>query len=192
MVDEEMIWRVFADNNIYTSTLAKVTEIKKRRVQIELISATADDLKVPLISVPVGRLCGTSQNIKIGQVIPVFFSKWSLNDIAQQVKTGDCLQELQFNRDNAYALPIIFDDKLDQDFPDQLEIHEKTIFNNDVIFNKTVSIDDTLKVIGAVDFEDTLSVKKLIKSLEDVKAVAVSLLKHQHIGYAGVTTSSPI
>lgn len=190
---DETIWRLMANNGIYTNTLGKVIEISKGRFcKIKLVSATKEEFDLPVINVPVGRLIGTSQAVKKDMVIPVMFSKYALDKIfvdKEESETKGPLEELQFDRDNAYALPIVFDDKLDVAFPNTFTVHENAIFE------APVNMLDTLEVLKAVTMKKTLDVDEVITSLQDVVAITVSLLNHIHKdtkpGIPGVDFSGP-
>lgn len=175
---DETIWRLMANNGVYTNALAEVVEISKGRFcRMKLVSATEEEFDLPLVNVPVGRLIGTSQAIKKGMIIPIMFSKYALDKIfvdKEKASTKGPLEDLQFDRDNAYALPIVFDDKLDLAFPNTFTVHENAIFE------APVNMLDTLEVLKAVTMKKTLDVDEVITSLQDVVAITVSLLNHIH------------
>ena len=175
---DEVIWRMMASNGIYTNTLGEVVEISNGRFcRMKLVSGTVDEFDLPLVNVPVGRLVGSSQAIKKGMILPVCFSKWATDQLfanKEKVANKGPLEDLQFDRDNCFALPIVFDEKIDIEFPTTFTTHEKAIFES------PVDMQDTLDVLKAVTMKETLDVDGVIKSLEDVIAVTVSLLNHIH------------
>ena len=176
---DEIIWRIMANNGVYTNTLGEIVEVMRGRFcKIKLVSAPTKEFDLPLINVPVGRLIGTSQAVKVGMIIPVLFSKYALDKIfidKEKKATLGVLEDLQFDRDNGFALPIVFDEKIDIEFPNVFTVHDEAKFES------------------PVSMLDTLDVEKTITSLEDVIAQAVSLLNHIHDatkpGMAGVDYS---
>ena len=167
MTNDELYFRLMADKGLYTSCLATVVSIQKRYCKMRLISATSDEKNLPLINVPVGRVAGTSQYIQVGDTLVVLFNKWDIGKwliSKEEQVVGEPEKELQFDRDNAFALPIVFDDKLEENFPNKFTVHHLSEFEKDVHMSEKLDVDKT------------------IKSLEDVIAQAISLINHLHSG----------
>lgn len=123
-------------NNMYTSVPAKVVSVNKRYVKMQIMVGTKAVTQVPLINVPVLRMLGGSVPVKEGMIFPVWFTKNALGEFlmssfsAQQSKGP--IEELQFDRNNAFALPFLFDEKLDIMFPETVEFDIKVVFKEPI------------------------------------------------------------
>jgi hypothetical protein len=157
MSDIESYIRLVTDK-FYTNTLGKVMEVQTGRFcKIKLISATENEIDLPVVNVPIGRWIGTSSPVSVGMIVPVYFSKWAMNQViiaGTENTNGTPLKELQFSRNGAYALPIIFDDMLDDSFPEEIRFHQKPIFEEGAEFQKATEFNDSVTIEGTTTVAD--------------------------------------
>ena len=155
MPEEEVFFRMMANFGLYTNTLGEVQEVQRGRYcKIKLISGTQEDKEIPVINVPVGRWIGTSSPVQPGMIIPIYFSKWALGQYFAETNRDYTMEspikELQFTRNDAYAVPIVFDDMLDTEFPEEIRFHEKPIFEEGAKFLKTSEFREDVTVTNKV------------------------------------------
>lgn len=144
---EELVRLVL--NNTYSSIPCKVVSFNSSSHFAKLTPEvfTSDD-SGPLVNVPVLRMVGGKVPVQKGMVIPVFFSKYALGEYltgTSTVEVGGPLAELQFDRDNAYALPFLFE-KEDEKFsmPDKVIFDTAVEFQEEATFKKMVTCEEDI------------------------------------------------
>lgn len=128
-------------NNIYTSLPCKVESFNSGSHFAKVVPEVfTEQDSGPLVNVPILRMVGGKVPVKAGMVIPVFFSKYALGEYLTQtskVTVKGPLEELQFDRDNAYALPFLFERD-----GEKFAMPEKVIFDTDVVFEKKTTFEE--------------------------------------------------
>lgn len=175
-------------NQMYTCIPAEVIEINANRfVKVKLLVGDDITTRTPVINVPVLRYLGGSVPLKTGMQIPIWFCK---NAIGEYIRTLSAvtskgpLEELQFDRNNAFALPFLFDDKLNIKFPDVVEFDTKVIFKEPIECKKTALIKGVVTAQNNVDVGKDINIKG--------KLSAFNYNKHTHTEQGdGAPTSGP-
>lgn len=168
MTDIEKYIRLVLDN-VYTSLPCKVVEYdaNTRFAKCSLMIKTEKEGNTPLIRVPILRMVGGSVPLKVGMIIPVWFTKYSLGEFVVSLSENTVkgpLECYQFTRDSAYGLPFLFDDKLNIKMPEFVEFDTKVIFKEDVVMEKTLNVTkdieakSSVKVTGDVAITGNLDV----------------------------------
>lgn len=154
-------------NQMYTCIPAEVTEINSDRfVKVKLLVGDDTTTKTPIINVPVLRYLGGSVPLKTGMQIPVWFCKNAIGEYIRSfssVTSKGPLEELQFDRNNAFALPFLFDDKLNIKFPEFVEFDTKVIFKEPIECEKEVFIKGIVTAEKDVNIEGKISAKNYNK-----------------------------
>lgn len=159
---EEIIRRV-ADS-FYTSLPCKVEEYdpNTRFAKCSLMVKTQREGNTPLIRVPILRMVGGSVPLKVGMIIPVYFTKYAMGEfivgLTQSVVKGS-LECLQFQRSSAYGLPFIFDDKLNIGMPEFVEFDTRVIFKETVLMEKEVECKKDVTMRSNLSIDKDLTVK---------------------------------
>ncbi len=135
-------------NQMYTCIPAEVIEINSDRfVKVKLLVGDNTTTRTPVINVPVLRYLGGSVPLKKGMQIPIWFCKNAIGEYIRSlsaVVSKGPLEELQFDRNNAFALPFLFDDKLNIKFPEFVEFDTKVIFKEPIECEKTALFKDVV------------------------------------------------
>ncbi len=161
-IHEEFVRRV-ADS-FYTSLPCKVVEYdgKTRFAKCELMVKTVKEGNTPLIRVPILRMVGGSVPLKVGMIIPVWFTKYAMGEfivgLTQSVVKGS-LECLQFQRSSAFGLPFIFDDKLNIGMPEFVEFDTRVIFKETVLMEKEVECLKDVSMRSSLTIDQDLTVK---------------------------------
>ena len=175
---EELIRLVL--NNVYTSLPCKVVKFNSgshfATVTPEVYSKGDAGA---IINVPVLRMIGGKVPVKSGMVIPVFFSKYALGEYLMnnsKVEVGGPLKELQFDRDNAYALPFLFERE-----GEKFAMPDKVIFDTEVEFQKHITCLETAKFLKHTDFMLTTTFVQKASFIKDLGTPNVSSFEnHTH------------
>ena len=148
-------------NQMYTCIPGTVIEIGSDRfVKIKLMVGDEVTTRTPLINVPVLRYLGGSVPLQKGMQIPVWFCKNAIGEYIRSlsaVKNNGPLEELQFDRNNAFALPFLFDEKLNIQFPATVEFDTKVIFKEPIECEKTALFKDIVTAEKDVNIEGKIS-----------------------------------
>ena len=128
-------------NNMFTSLPGKVISYENRYAKMQIMVGTKAVKDVPLVNVPILRMLGGSVPVKKGMIFPVWFTKNALGEFlmssfSSQTSKGP-IEEMQFDRNSAYALPFLFDEKLGVSFPETVEFDIKVIFKEIIECEKT-------------------------------------------------------
>ena len=218
MTFQEEIVRLVLDS-VYTSLPCKVEEYDNntRFAKCSLMTKTKKEGETPLVRVPILRLVGGSVPLKVGMIIPVFFSKYAINDFILNLTKStvkNSIECLQFQRSSAYGLPFVFDEKLNISIPEFVEFDTRVIFKETVLMEKeveclkSVSMKSTLSVDGATDLKATttiqgettinnnLIVSGTVASTGNMSSPNLNNLKqsydnHKHLDAEGRPTTTP-
>lgn len=161
-IHEEFVRRV-ADS-FYTSLPCKVVEYdgETRFAKCELMVKTLKEGNTPLIRVPILRMVGGSVPLKVGMIIPVWFTKYAMGEfivgLTQSVVKGS-LECLQFQRSSAFGLPFLFDDKLNVSMPEFVEFDTRVIFKETVLMEKEVECLKDVSMRSSLTIDQDLTVK---------------------------------
>lgn len=196
---EEIIRRV-ADS-FYTSLPCKVIEYDPdtRFAKCDLMVKTQREGKTPLIRVPILRMVGGSVPLKVGMIIPVWFTKYAMGEfivgLTQSVVKGS-LECLQFQRSSAFGLPFIFDDKLNIGMPEFVEFDTRVIFKETVLMEKEVEClkDVSMRSNLNVDKNTTITGKASVNGGANIQGelVAPTFDNHTHNDAEGRPTTKPL
>lgn len=197
-IQEEFIRRV-ADN-FYTCLPCKVEEYdgNTRFAKCSLMVKTTKEGNTPLIRVPILRMIGGSVPLKVGMIIPIWFTKYAMGEfiigLTQSIVKGS-LECLQFQRSSAFGLPFVFDDKLNIGMPEFVEFDTRVIFKETVLMEKEVeckkdvtmrsnlTIDSNLTVKGQADITGNATIQGEMSS--------PNYNKHTHNDAEGRPTTTP-
>lgn len=195
---EEIIRRV-ADS-FYTALPCKVEEYdgESRFAKCSLMVKTEKEGNTPLIRVPILRMVGGSVPLKVGMIIPVWFTKYAMGEfiigLTQSVVKGST-ECLQFQRSSAFGLPFLFDDKLNIGMPEFVEFDTRVIFKETVLMEKEVECKQDVSMRSNLTIDKNLTVNgnASITGSANIQGQMSSpnYDKHTHTDAEGRPTSTP-
>lgn len=187
-------------NNMFTSLPGKVISYEKRYAKMQIMVGTQAAKDVPLVNVPILRMLGGSVPVKKGMIFPVWFTKNALGEFlmsffSSQTSKGP-IEEMQFDRNSAYALPFLFDEKLGVTFPETVEFDIKVIFKEPIECEKTALFKaDVTNETNVTTKGDSITSGKIeaggtLSSKGELSAPNFD--KHHHVDDEGRDTGGPI